>query len=84
MWKPIMYIEGHIERMSGFIFLIHMRPTMDGGGFINNIYGPSWAEKKYNFLDSLGTLRTKVWVYPWILGGYFHLVRILDKKKGGI
>ena len=40
--------------------------------------------KKMQFLDSLGTLKRMSKGNPWILGGYFNLVRNLDEKKGGI
>ena len=51
---------------------------------MTNVYGPPKAEKKMQFMDSLGMINSMIEGKPWIIGGEFNLIRNLEEKKGGI
>ena len=53
-------------------------------GFLSNVYGPSIANQKSSLLDSMLNLRVVVGPCPWILGGDFNLIHILEEKQWGI
>jgi len=49
---------------------------------ITNVYGLQKFKDKLRILISLEELRERYPVMPWILGGYFNMIRS-PKKKGG-
>ena len=51
---------------------------------MTNVYSPPRAEKKMQFLDSLGMINGMTEGKPGIIGGELNLIRNLEEKKGGI
>ena len=51
-------------------------------GFISNVYGPSKADQKQAFIESITDLKILAQNRAWIIGGDFNLIRNLEEKKG--
>ena len=48
-----------------------------------NVYGPQKLEDKLKLLTSLEEMRKRYLDMPWILAGYFNMIKSLTEKKGG-
>jgi len=49
---------------------------------ITNVYGPQKQADKLKLLTSLEDLRARHPNMPWIVAGYFNIIRAISKKKG--
>eukprot|EP00253_Pinus_taeda_P035368 PITA_35368 len=51
---------------------------------ITGVYGPHIAGERERFLKNVQEARGLYPEMPWIIGGDFNLIRIVDEKKGGM
>lgn len=83
LWKPqkvsIIDVEASINYLSVIIYRVGMSDTF----LVTDVYRPQRIDEKLKFLDSLVDLRSRHNEIPWVMGGYFKMIKYLSKEKGG-
>lgn len=82
LWNPQKLGILDVEASRNYL-LMAIQPLGDKEVYlITNVYGLQKFKDKLRILISLEELRERYPVMPWILGGYFNMIRS-PKKKGG-
>ena len=81
LWNPqIVTLSGFLTTTFSILAEFHILGTCIRG-FISNVYGPSKANQKQAFIESITDRKTLAQNRAWIIGGDFNLIRNLDEKK---
>lgn len=81
LWNPqkISIIDAEASRnyLSVVVQLVGVLETF----MVTNVYGPQKLDDKLKLIDSLKYLRNRQDGIPWIMGGYFNMIKSLSEKK---
>lgn len=81
LWNPQRVSILGAEASRNYLSIIIQPVGVVDAFLTTNVYGPQIIEEKLRLLNSLAQLKSRHEGIPWVLGGYFYMIKSLSEKK---
>jgi len=81
LWNPKRVSIIDAEASRNYLSIVIQPVGVSETFIVTNVYSPQRIDDKLKLLESLIDLRNIQVGIPWIMGGYFNMIKSLSEKK---